>query len=340
MSKLNFDGSHLGSHQFAGAISSWWYPCQVETTGRKTVAIYTYLKALNSNGTIERYPIILKRNTQKRTDQVVVDEMKSLFGLSKMGTHQIRLNGVVKKINEQYPWLVQTQTGIYCNAQIEPLWSEYLMFRATSIRKEDLVDFIPLPTLQEAVYYPFLVEQVCEGQQILYRELQKIFVFRDLFRVASSDASDILLQYDPMASSEFKNYFRSAVTHKNYRDPHDEQIKYNLIDLVSNYSSKNPSDRIIPLSIDEMKVKSPTEIYKGLSDSVKNYCLQKTDIHAKALIKMLGLDESNYAARIEVLRNSMSKIVQRIDQEQIWLVDYVISQIMDKVSVYYDLMAK
>lgn len=341
MSGLCFDGTHLGSYNFNEVISSWWMPVAMETSGRKTATLYTYLKLLQPDNTVYRYPIILKRNTQKRIDQVLVDELKPLFGLHKMGTHRIRLHGVIRKMDSNYAWLVPTPNGVYRNAYLHETWSEYLIFKATYSQDQENVNFIPLPTLSKVAYYPFLSQNVKEGQRKLFQELQKIFVFRDLLRVGSSDANDVLLKCDPMASDEFKANFKAAIKHQDYADPHDNnKFKINLIALVSAYNTDNSVDRIVPISIDEMKIRTLTEHYKGLSDSVRSYCLQKSDIHAKALIHMLGLTAEDYAEKIEMLRGSMTKIIERIDEEYLWLVDNVITQIMDKVSIYYSVMVK
>lgn len=348
---LTFDGTHLGAYEFTTALSSWWMPCSAETSGRKSVVIYTYLKLLQKDGTIVRYPIVLKRNTQKRTDQALIDEMKPLFGLQKMGTHRIRLHGVIRKIYDQYPWIVHTAHGIFRNGRIHKEWSEYLIFKATcsevrvhastSNGNQVFTDFVPLPTLSRVAYYPFLTQNVKEGQKKFYQELQKIFVFRDLFRINSTNTDDILVKFHTMASEEFKTRFRETITQQNYADPHDnDNLKINLIPLVSEYTDETPSDRLVPLSIDEMKMKLLTEKYTGLSEKVRSYCLQKSDIHAKALINMIGLTAEDYATKIEILRNSMNRIVQRIDREHLWIVDKVISDIMNKVSIYYSVMVQ
>jgi len=338
MTHLKFDGTHLGAYDFHAAISTWWYPCVAETSGKKTTPIFTYLKIAHPDGEDERYPIILKRNTQKRVDQVMIDELKPLFGLVKIGTHQIRLRGVVKKIDDRYPWVFQTENGPFRNAQLDGTWSEYLIFKATCIRHEDVVNFLPLPSLTDVAYYPFYQNNIREGQRNLYRELQKIFVFRDLFRVASSNSGDVLFRFDALASEEYQRRFLASIQQRNYHDPHTDSSKYNLIEIVGQYDPNLPNDRVLPVSIDEVKIKLPSELYKGLSDSIKSYCLQKSDTHAKALIYMLGLTKDNYPDQIEKLRDSISRTIRRFNDDYIWLSDHVSTQIMDKVSVYYNVM--
>jgi hypothetical protein len=53
---------------------------------------------------------------------------------------------------------------------------------------------------------------------------------------------------------------------------------------------------------------------------------------------MLGLTQERYREQVEALRNSMSQIISRIDGEKLWLVDDVISQIIDRCTIYYDLI--
>ena len=78
---------------------------------------------------IEPHYIILKRNSAGSTDQLIVDELKPIFGLHKMGTHAIRLRGVPRKINNNHPWIVSGSDGDVANIYIELKWSEYFIFK-------------------------------------------------------------------------------------------------------------------------------------------------------------------------------------------------------------------
>lgn len=343
MTALPFDGSHLGAYEF-GDVIHWAFPYVPGTSGHKVVPFKAIMKLRHPDGKIQHYPVILKRNTSGRSDQAVVDEMKPLFGLQKMGTHRIRLHGIYQKVHKDLPWLLLGADGKeIANAQFVQQWSEYYIFRASTGRRKGSTGtkisfhyFIPL---NEAMYYPFLKEDVTEEHKRIYQEIQKIYVFRDLFRVSSSNGRDVLIRFHPSSSEQFKALFyrNSPLQRREHVDPHDNIPKCNLLPITCRPSDEQ--NRLIPLSIDEMKVKPPGEHYKGLADDVKNYCLQGTDIHAKALIKMLGLTEETYPQQIELLRNSMSRIISRVDEEKLWLVDSVISQIADRVRLYYNFIA-
>lgn len=339
MTTLAFDGSHLGAHEFWDVIH-WAFPYVGGTSGHKVVPFKAMIKLRQSDGKIQHYPIILKRNTSGRSDQAVVDELKPLFGLQKMGTHRIRLHGIYRKVNKDLPWLLLGPKGEEIgNAEFVQQWSEYYILRASYGKrpgptgsKTSFHYFIPL---NEAMYYPFLKEDITEDHKRIYQEIQKIYVFRDLLRVSSSNGRDVLVRFHPSSRDQFKELFYrdSTLQIRGHLDPHDNVPKCNLLGLTCHPSS----DRLVPLSIDEMKVKPPGEHYKGLSDDVKNYCLQGADIHAKAVIKMLGLTEETYPKQIEDLRSAMGRIITRVDDERLWLVDSVISQIADRVRLYYTL---
>lgn len=343
MTALPFDGSHLGSYEFRDVIH-WTFPYVAGTTGHKSVPFKAIMKLKHHDGKVQHYPVILKRNTTGRSDQAVVDELKPLFGLQKMGTHRIRLHGIYQKVQKDLPWLLIGADGKeIANAQFVEQWSEYYVFRAStgkrqgsSGRKTSFHYFIPL---NEAMYYPFLKEDVNEEHKRIYQEIQKIYVFRDLFRISSSNKRDVLIRFHPSSSEKFKALFYrdSPLQIREHIDPHDNIPKCNLLPITCHPSEEQ--GRVIPLSIDEMKVKLPGEHYKGLAEEVRNYCPQGMDIHAKALINMLGLTEEIYPQQIETLRNAMARIISRVDEEKLWLVDSVISQIADRVRLHYTFIA-
>lgn len=340
MNSLSFDGSHLGAHEFTDVVH-WAYPYIPGTSGHKIVPFKALLKIRQPDGSIQRYPVILKRNSSGRSDQAVVDELKPLFGLHKMGTHRIRLHGVHRKIHKDLPWLVQDGWGReLLNAELVQQWSEYYVLRASYGRRQDSSGtktsfhyFIPL---NEAMYYPFLKEDITEEHKRIYQEIQKIYVFRDLFRVSSSNGRDVLIRFHPSSRDQLKQLFYrdSPLQVRGHVDPHDMTPKCNLLGLTCHASE----DHLVPLSIDEMKVKQPGEHYRGLSEDVRNYCLQGADIHAKALIHMLGLSQPTYLKQIEDLRGAMGRIIARVDQEKLWLINSVTEQIADRVGLYYNLL--
>ena len=295
MTALSFDGSALGAYEF-GEVIDWCWPCSRATSGQKPVILYALLKLIQPDKTVTKYPVVLKRNCSGRDDQAVIDELKPLFGLQKMGSHRIRLHGIPRKMNETEPWLIQTPQGDVLNAYIFPQWSEYFIFRAaTTTDKEGKLQFIPLPNLKETVCFPTSTAEIKPGHREFYYEVQKIFVFRDLIRVSDTNLSNVLLR-------------------------------------------TLPKGKIVPLSIDEMRIKLPGEPCRQLTQELEKFFFGKTTSRTEALIRMLGLKLETYRDQIETLRNAMSRVITRVDEEKLWIVDSVIAQITDRVSLYYNVV--
>ena len=158
------------------------------TKGKKTVVLNAML---NLGG--HDYPIILKRNSYGDIDQIVVDELKPLFGLTKMGTHQISLYGIPRKHNANEPWILDGRFNFY----IFPQWSEYFIFQAHTITDSDgRISFVQLPAIQDVECFPTCESQILYGHKLLYYEIQKILVFRDLLKVTGTNLTNILFKYD------------------------------------------------------------------------------------------------------------------------------------------------
>lgn len=191
---LTYDGSHLGSFDFTTV--SWWKPCVGGSSSRKSVPFYA---CINLPGLIEPQYVILKRNCAGNTDQFLIDELKSIFGLHKMGTHGIRLRGIPRRFNNDYQWI--TDTGIV-NAYIEyERWSEYFLFRAVTKRdSEGKITVIPLNTLKDTEWLPNVTTDIKEGHKKFFYEVQKILVYRELVRVGTQNLDDILVK---MIDSKF-----------------------------------------------------------------------------------------------------------------------------------------
>lgn len=289
---LTYDGTHLGEFEFVSVVS-WCHPCTKVTSGMKSVALFAII---NLPGMIEPQHVILKRNSVGHTDQLVIDELKSVFGLHKMGTHAIRLRGVPRRYNNSCPWIVDGPNGEIINVFIHPQWSEYLVFRATITRDKvtDRVTFVPLPTLEKTQWIPTSGSEIREGHRRFYYEIQKILVYRDLMRIGNTNLSDILV--------------------------------------------KSIGKQIVPLSIDEMVIKGPTDTHRKLTQELEKFFFPKTTSKTQIIIKMLGLTKENYREQVEFIRNSMTKIISRVDQEKLWLVDDVVNQIVDRCTIYYGLI--
>lgn len=189
---LPFDGTHIGDFEFS-AVVNWIYPCSKTTTRGKTVTLFAILNLPNVE---EKQYVILKRNRTNLTDQLVIDELKPIFGLKKMGTHTIKLKGIAKKHDKNYPWLVtMPDEQIITNVQIDYKWSDYLVFPAT-IKKDPTgkVDFVPLSSVGSTIWLPSVQSEIKEGHKKFYYEIQKILVFRDLMRISETNLNDIMIK--------------------------------------------------------------------------------------------------------------------------------------------------
>ena len=285
---LSFDGTPLGEFEFS-AVVSWVYPCTKITSGSKSVALFAIMNFPKIEG--PQY-VILKRNCAGQTDQLVIDELKPIFGLKKMGTHTIKLRGIPRKYDKNFPWVVdmpdgQTNTNLY----IYPQWSDYFLFHTTvnnDPTTEGKMLFLPLPSVKETVWLPSVQSEIRDGHKKFFYEVQKILVFRELMRVADTNMNDILIK------------------------------------------------NLLPLSIDEMVIK--TSDFKKLSEEIERFFFVKITSKTEVIIKMLGLNKEDYQDKIEILRNSMIKIITRIDDTKMWLVDDVVNQIVDRCTIYYKLI--
>jgi hypothetical protein len=283
---LTYDGSHLGEFEFLSVVP-WCYPCTKGTSGLKTVTLFA---VINLPGILEPQNVILKRNCAGHTDQLVIDELKPIFDLQKMGSHGIRLHGIPRKYDNNYPWIVDGPNGLIFNTYIHLQWSEYFVFRATT-KIEDTLRFIQLPRLDETQWLPTASCDIKPGHKKFFFEIQKILIFRELMRVGSTNLGDILIK------------------------------------------------NLIPLSIDEMVMKNLSETPKKITQEIENFFFISPTSKTEIIIKMLGLTKETYQEQVEIIRNTMTKIINRVDQDKLWLIDYVINQLIDRCTIYYNLTA-
>lgn len=184
---LPFNGSHLGKYEFSSIIT-WCYPCNPMTRGRRTVVLYAILRLDNYD-----HHVVLKRNCTGNDDQIIVDELKHLFGLTKMGTHQIRLHGIPKKYNTDFPWILDNGQ---LNYYIHPQWSDYFVFKANTAVINNSISFISMTTLKDTVWLPGTGSEINHNHRAFYYELQKIFAFRDLFKIDDTSLTNVLIKID------------------------------------------------------------------------------------------------------------------------------------------------
>ena len=96
-----------------------------------------------------------------------------------MGTHQIRLHGILRKIVDYDNWISHTGEP---NCFIFHQWSDYLVLRAETITRDEIPIFINYPNLKDVSWIPD-PRDITDVHRKFYSDLQKIFVFRELFRV-------------------------------------------------------------------------------------------------------------------------------------------------------------
>jgi hypothetical protein len=283
---LTYDGSRLGEYEFTGNVI-WCYPCTKITSGIKSVALFALLKLPTL---IDPHYVILKRNCAGRTDQLVVDELKPIFGLQKMGSHTIRLRGIPRKICDNYPWIIDSPQGQIINTYIYRQWSEYFVFRASTEKDQFGVLWPkPLPTFKDIEgSFPSVISEWKKGHIRFATEIQTILIFRELMRVGSTNSGDILIR------------------------------------------------NLSPLSIDETVIKELGSHPKAITQDLEGFFFPRLVSRTEAIVRMLGLTRDNYRDSVEVIRNSMTRVIQRVDGSKLWLVDDVINQLIDRCTIYYE----
>ena len=83
----------------------------------------------------------------------------------------------------------------------------------------------------------------------------------------------------------------------------------NLRDILVKIVGKH----LFPLSIDETTIKMPGTNFKGLSQDLEKFFFPKTISKTEVIIRMFGLTKENYQNQISVIRNSLSRILNRVD---------------------------
>lgn len=278
---LKYDGSHLGSHEF-GDVIDLVHPCP----NIKKRSVPVFFANLYIYGRV--FPVIIKLNKSQKLDQVVIDELKPVFGLDKIGTHRIRLKGVPKTSNSDWELQCRNKT-----IELNSRWGEYLIFKA----KVENGAFISSRPLNEISWIPSSRSDVTSTHRYIYHEVQKILVYKKIFLVKNVDMSDILV-------------------------------------------------RIIPelelLSADEMEMLYPNEPGNNIKKThlpkdLENFFFKRAVTQFQVLIKMLNMTNKNYMARIEVIHESMIKIIKRIDENYVWLIDQTVNTLINSISSYYSL---
>jgi len=183
---LSFDGSYIGKYNFLDVVS-WCHPSVPNLPKNKTMPLYALLKLGDST-----YPVMLKRNCSKRTDQAVLDELKPIFGIEKIGTHRITLKGIPSRINPDGPWIYPN--GVV-NTHIKLAWSEYYVFRTPTTTNEfGQQDFVIYPILEDISWCPSTTSGITDKHKQFFYEIQKILIFRDIFNIPFSNLKNIVVK--------------------------------------------------------------------------------------------------------------------------------------------------
>lgn len=282
---LLFDGSDLGEYEFQDVVK-WIYP--VNPLGIRIPVMMILFQ--DSQKMESPFPVYLKRAFQGNRSQALIDELKSLFGLTKMGCHRIRLNGVPRKIVEFDNWISSRGE---LNFLIGSQWSDYLLFRAETEVMYGKPIFILYSSLQEKNWIP-QPEQITPEDRRFFFELQKIFLFRELFRVSDTSLENVLIKSNPSRSSQR-----------------------------------------IPLSIDEMEIRSLSQNYHWLNVTESRFFFPQSDTKGLILVRMFALDSENYRTILWQLKESISQIVERISPDYVWLSDYVVSRLVNLIELHF-----
>ncbi|MHB1910095.1 MAG: hypothetical protein ACYCQJ_14655 [Nitrososphaerales archaeon] len=219
---LTFDGSGLGEHKLRDVISE-----MTPTNPKKTNGTLVVSCRLHWGG--NAYPVLLKRIVKKV--QILLDELKPLFKLEKMGTHLITLD---ESISRNGPGKLKT------------------IFRRTRylvIRIEERLKYLDL----SSVSIPTTKNKIEMKHKLFIKELQKIIFFKELFRTPVG-VEEILATHDPnsgrlwplsineMTSKELKSYYKLPKKIEHMLDGRRYVREYLLIDMFDlteeNYETK------------------------------------------------------------------------------------------------------
>jgi len=159
---LTFDGSGLGANLFADVILEMMIVNPQKTRTLTLSCTFRWKEKL--------YPVYLKKATKKI--QILLDEIKPLFGLKKMGTHFIVLDQSVSQHEDELK-LTRRRT-------------QYLL-----IKRENETLYNDL----NSILFPSRPSEIKMKHKLLYKDLQKIIFFKELFRI-SVGFEDILIKYD------------------------------------------------------------------------------------------------------------------------------------------------
>jgi hypothetical protein len=188
---LSFNGSDLGTLSWDTLVISW-YPALPKTCGQKPTTLLATIRS--STGTASVY---LKPNFGGDPDQIIVDEMKPLFGLPQMGTHRLSLDKVVTKNTKGTDWF-DDQGNVLCAPIARK--ASYFMFHARTDSNGAFVREEMLRTLPAKDWRSQLGDEFIGG-------LQQVYLFRHVIRASDTSPTNVLIaqrdgHYYPLSVDE------------------------------------------------------------------------------------------------------------------------------------------
>jgi hypothetical protein len=178
-------GSFIGDYE--SSIVKWIYPCNSETRRGKLPVFYAVLDL-----DLSYYPVILKKNSRGTKDQVLVDELKDLFGIRKMGTYYLKIKMAIIKHDPSQPWVVNNQPNI----AFEEKWTNYFIFEPQAGIDKDMITFMENIPLSRLDWLPKFgsKEQITENHRKFFFDVQKVILFRELFNISGTSLDNILIR--------------------------------------------------------------------------------------------------------------------------------------------------
>lgn len=172
----HWDGSDLGERSWDSFVLRW-YPALPKTCGSKPTTVLAWVQ-----GPTAPVPVYLKPNFSGTLDQVIVDELKPLFGVEKMGTHLVTIDKVVTKRSKGADWY--TETG---QLQCDPIPRKavYFLFRA-------VVDSNGVFTRGTMLREYKNIQWLTFGEKFL-DDIRRIYLFRLCLRVSDTCPSNVLV---------------------------------------------------------------------------------------------------------------------------------------------------
>lgn len=163
MMELSYDGSFIEPITLEKNVK---YYSPVVEKGRFYPDFYSIIKIEGNE-----IPCILSHSKSDDDKRVIIDECKSFFGIEKLGIHRVYTNFTPTFKSDEK---TSENTVLSC-CKIKKLW---YMYKCDWIRKDTIV-FLP--------FVPFEDDDL--NSERMYPLLQKIFLFRKLFRMRSPKKS-------------------------------------------------------------------------------------------------------------------------------------------------------